>query len=157
MRRSRRSIGVIAFAAAGCAYNADQAPSLTVRDVFVVPGAGLSPGALYATITNAGAVDTLLGIEIAGATVTLHESLSEGAGLTTMREVERAVVLPRAALTLAPGGMHGMVTGLDSTLARGDSLTITLHFARTGRAGANAVVIDYASLDSAIAAAAARR
>jgi copper(I)-binding protein len=70
-----------------------------------------------------------------------------------MRDVALAVVPQRAALRLRPGGLHGMITGLDSTLVKGDSLTITLRFARTGRATAGAVVVDYASLDSAIAAA----
>ena len=51
----RRTALVVAACAIGVTACARPGGGLAVRRVFVVPGAGLAPGALYATIDNPGA------------------------------------------------------------------------------------------------------
>lgn len=115
---------------------------VAVSGVFVVPGAGLAPGAVYATIGNARDVgDTLVAVEMAdGSPVMLHSS--------AMQSVQRIFVPPHGEIRLKPGGVHGMAAHV--TGARGDSTRVTFFFSGAGQITARATVIDYAQVDSAV-------
>lgn len=145
-RAAARVVLVVAALVAACAGTNG---GVAVRSVFVVPGAGLAPGVLYATIDNAGAAaDTLTGIEMEdGSSVMLHDNLTDAVGRTTMQPLQRLVVPPQGRLLLRPGGVHGMV-GRGAT--RPDSVRVTFWFSRGGEIAARAMVIDYAQVDSAV-------
>ena len=115
---------------------------VTVSRVFVVPGAGLAPGAVYAAIDNGGRVaDTLIGVELEdGSAVMLHDA--------SMHLMQRVAVPARGTLWLKPGGLHGMAAHVSG--ARGDTARVTFHFTASGQIAAHAMVIDYAQVDSAV-------
>ena len=116
-------------------------------------------GAIYLVARNAGvATDTLraIGAESAGI-ATLHESVHDHAtNAASMRAVAAAEVPARGLLQLAPGGYHGMVA-VQRALKRGDTVPLTLTFARAGTITVNAAVIAYADVDTATAPATTSR
>ena len=136
-------MAVVALLAA-CGKDAPQLPeTLTVSRVFVVLPAGESPAALYATFTNPTiAVDTLRSVELANASVMLHGPMPD------MASLEALPVASGSTERLAPGGRHGMITGLGPH-ARGDSLSVRFHFAVAGTIAVKARVIAYADVDTA--------
>ena len=119
-------------------------PGVVVTRGYVVLPAGESPAALYATITNGTAVaDTLTGVDATLATtVVLHGSMPSMAMLAELPVAAGAIE------RLAPGGRHGMITGLPA-LVRGDSMTLTFRFAHAGPRVMWAHVIAYADVDTA--------
>jgi hypothetical protein len=140
----RRAVLVVAACVACVVACANTDAGVAVRGVFVVPGAGLAPGAVYATIDNRGAVaDTLIGVEMEdGSAVMLHD--------TNMRSVQRLAVPANGQLRLKPGGIHGMIEHSPVRAARGNSVRVTFFFAVGGQVPARATVIDYAQVDSAV-------
>ena len=92
-----------------------------------------SEAAGYFTIVNHGSrADTLLAIRsplAAGAMV--HGQQPDG-GMVRMEHIAAPVVPPRDSLVLAPGGMHLMLMTLDHLPRAGDSIAVTLTFARAG-------------------------
>jgi copper(I)-binding protein len=95
--------------------------------------AGQSAGGGYLAIRNTGsAPDRLLGGTAAGAaSVELHEMRMDG-DVMRMREI-KALELPAGKLvTLAPGGLHLMLTGLKAPLKIGDKLPVKLRFEKAG-------------------------
>ena len=95
--------------------------------------AGQSAGGGYLAIRNTGSVpDRLLGASAPGrATVELHEMRMDG-DVMRMREI-KALELPAGKLvTLAPGGLHLMLTGLTAPLKIGDKLPVKLRFEKAG-------------------------
>ncbi len=95
--------------------------------------AGQSVGGGYLAIRNTGSVaDRLLGATTAGAaTVELHEMRMDG-DVMRMREI-KALELPAGkVITLAPGGLHLMLTGLTVPLKLGDKLPVRLRFEKAG-------------------------
>lgn len=118
-------------------------------------------GAAYMQITNGGDTDDAL-IAAAvdpsvAAMVEIHETVTmesdttvgemedEGTGgMMTMQPVERIVVPPGGTISLQPGGYHLMFLGLESPLAAGDSVDITLIFEEAGEKTVTAEVRDTA-------------
>jgi copper(I)-binding protein len=94
---------------------------------------GQSAAAVYLTIVNKGAgSDRLVKVTAAGADATLHSSSSAG-GVARMRPLEDGLeVAPRSTVALKPGGTHIMLTGLKQPLRSGQSIDLTLGFARSG-------------------------
>jgi periplasmic copper chaperone A len=96
--------------------------------------AGAQVASGYLTITNNGtAPDRLLGgSSETAANIDVHEMASNG-GVMTMRAVDGGVALaPGATVTLAPGGLHLMLTDIKKPLKQGDRLAITLKFEKAG-------------------------
>ncbi len=148
-REMTRSFVIAAASAALCAVVAcgrDAPPvpaSLTVSRAFVVRPAGESPAALYATFTNSTtAADTLHAVELASTRIMLHGPMPD------MAMLDAIPVAAGATERLAPGGRHGMITGLGPH-ARGDALTVIFRFAHGGAITATARVIAYADVDTA--------
>jgi len=95
--------------------------------------AGQSAGGGYFSVHNtAGTPDRLLGgSSPAAAAVEVHEMRMEG-DVMRMREI-KALDLPAGkVVTLAPGGLHLMLTGLKAPLKVGDRVPVKLRFEKAG-------------------------
>jgi periplasmic copper chaperone A len=94
---------------------------------------GISVGALYFSITNAGSkADRLLSVSTPVASrVELHESRNMR-GVVEMREVTSVECPPGATVRATPGGLHAMLLGLAEPLAAGTELSVSLQFRDAG-------------------------
>ncbi len=126
----------LAIALAGCSAEPD-APAIEVSDAWARATApGQSSGAIYATIVNRGAADTLTGVASDDGMAMLHASETQG-GVSRMRMVEAMPINAGSESTaqtvaLAPGGTHVMLSGLSKPLIAGEKLGLTLRFAKSG-------------------------
>ena len=101
-------------------------------------------GAAYFTVANRGAAaDTLTGAEVAGAMIAMMHEQAEEAGQDVMRHVERIPVPAGDTVSFRPGGLHLMIEGFERPPVAGDTLTITMHFARAGAVVVRAPVLAY--------------
>jgi copper(I)-binding protein len=113
--------------------------SLWVKQTSARMMPAMSMGAVYFTVENRGGTpDRLLAVASAAAEASLHETLVED-GVSKMRERPQGFVVPaRGALTLAPGGPHIMLMGLQSPAPSGtgpaaaDVLELVLTFEQAG-------------------------
>jgi copper(I)-binding protein len=94
---------------------------------------GISVGAVYFSITNAGSTaDRLLSVSTPrAAKVELHESRTEH-GVVEMRAVTSVECPPGKTVRAAPGGLHVMLLGLAAPLAAGTELNVSLQFRDAG-------------------------
>jgi copper(I)-binding protein len=94
---------------------------------------GVSVGAVYFSITNAGSkADRLLSVSTPVASkVELHESRNMR-GVVEMREVTSVECPPGATVRATPGGLHVMLLGLAAPLAAGTELSVSLQFRDAG-------------------------
>ncbi|MBB4197685.1 hypothetical protein GGD83_001477 [Rhodoblastus sphagnicola] len=100
---------------------------------------GASVGVGYMTIDNeTGATDTFTGAASDRADrAEIHESREQD-GVMTMRAVPKGVEIKAGKrLELKPGGYHVMLIGLKSALLPGETVHVTLHFAKAGDVGAD--------------------
>lgn len=139
------------IAATACADGGD--PKVDVTQVYVVPGVGVAPTAIYATMRNTRAIDDSLVAVLPDSAegVMLHMTHTDEAGRVMMHTIEGVGIPGRATVRLAPGGLHAMVTRLNTTVVRGDSLSVTFQFARAGLVTVKGAVIDHADVDSVTA------
>jgi copper(I)-binding protein len=90
---------------------------------------GHDDGVVYMTLRSP-AGDSLMGAETGQAQMAmLHQSTSAG-GMAGMTDVDSVPLPMGKAVTLAPNGLHIMLMGLKHRLKAGDTLHLTLHFAR---------------------------
>ena len=96
--------------------------------------------ACYLTLT-APAADTLVSVASpASALAQIHEMRMES-NMMMMRELEEGLALPAGqAVALAPGGNHIMLMGVTEPLKTGDSVPLTLTFARAAPVEVTATV-----------------
>lgn len=116
---------------------------LVVHTLYALPPFTDSPMPVYLAIRNTGAVpDTLLGATSpATATVLLH-------GSGAMDAADALDVPAGGERVLAPGGTHLMLEPpVAREFARGDSVEVTLRFARAGSVTVWAPVVGYDDLD----------
>ena len=97
------------------------------------PGANV--GAAYVTVENRGAEDdTLVSAESPVAqSVMAHETAEEN-GVATMRPLAEPAIPAGGTLAMEPGGIHLMLMGLTAPLKKGESVPLTLTFAKAGAA-----------------------
>jgi periplasmic copper chaperone A len=120
--------------AAAHAEDIQQGP-LSISHVWARP-AGQSQGssAAYFVIKNAGAAPEKLvsaSSSVAGSTM-LHEMTMDG-GVMKMRMLMGGADIPAGgALEFKPGGSHVMLMGLKQALVEGQSIPLTLTFAKAG-------------------------
>ena len=89
--------------------------------------------AAYLTIENSGDNDDTVQVASipVAASVAIHETKEE-AGIVTMRPVESPAIPAGGTLEMAPGGTHLMLNGLAAPLKAGETVEITLAFAKAG-------------------------
>ena len=100
------------------------------------------PGVFYVEITNNGSTDdALIGIATPAAGMPmLHETVVTD-GVASMPHAMSIPVPAGQTVELAPGGYHGMLMGLTTTLAEGDSFPVTLSFQNAGEVVVNVEVL----------------
>jgi periplasmic copper chaperone A len=118
---------------------ADQA-GIQVDQVWARAAPAGHEGAVYLTITDSGAPDTLTGVTTpVAAEAAVHQSIDDH-GVMKMRPVGLLPIGPGKPVMLAPDGYHIMLSGLKRSLKQGDSFPITLSFAKAGPVTATASV-----------------
>lgn len=140
--------GALALTIAACApSDTTHGTGIRVSRLYYVLPAGTSPGAIYFVMTNATAApDTLTAIESsAGAMVMIHSPMP------AMEAITAIALAPGATERLAPGVRHAMVSAPFPTIKEGDSVRVTLTFARAGPLALRAAAITYADVDTATA------
>ncbi len=96
---------------------------------------GQTAGGGFLTIANSGTADDRLtgGSSPRAAQVQVHDMRMDG-GVMRMRPLEGGLSVPAGGtVALKPGGLHIMLTGLKQPLKRGETVPVTLDFARAGK------------------------
>jgi copper(I)-binding protein len=126
-------------AAVGAASGAVLAHSLTVGSLTITdlwtaaPPPGAPTAAGYLTISNSGGEpDQLVGAASPMAEQAELHKMEVKDGIMTMTPVEAIEIPATGNVTLAPGGLHVMFTTLKGPLKEGDSMPVTLTFAKAG-------------------------
>ncbi len=152
-------VAALALAVAGCrVVPVDQGGSVGWSHGYLVKPAAGSPAVLYLWLANPTAqADSAIGIRMAAAdSARVHRTMAMGNGMEGMAPVTVFPLGPHDTARFAPGQFHVMVFGLDTALARGDSVAVTVTFARAGDVTGWAHVVTYADVDSLILRSAAR-
>lgn len=92
-------------------------------------------GAAFMVLVNppGGAADSLIAADTAvAAKVELHNHVMDG-NVMKMRKVDAIEIKPGATVTLEPMGYHVMLLGLKGPLKEGESIPLTLTFAKAGK------------------------
>ena len=107
---------------------------IALDNAWARPGSQQGKSAAYLRISNGTAsTDTLLSFSSnAAKSVELHESITHDDGTTGMQPAGGQVIASGEKLRLQPGGLHLMLISLNRDLAVGDSLQLSLEFARAG-------------------------
>ena len=100
-------------------------------------------GGVFLTIAGGPEADTLVAARYDGAArVEVHETYEAEGGMRGMREVEAGIPVPAGGdVELAPGGYHIMLIALDGATTEGDTLDLTLDFARAGAVPVRVAVV----------------
>jgi copper(I)-binding protein len=132
---------LLLLALAACAA---EGPSIQVRDAYSYESVLGNVGVAYLTIENRGnRPDTLVDVEVSGALVAMvHEQVAQG-DLMEMRHVGPLPIPAHSTVVLKPGGLHVMMEGLDQAPVAGDTLTVTVRFARGHEVVVLAPVLPY--------------
>jgi periplasmic copper chaperone A len=122
---------------------AEQKAAIDVTGAWTRATPGRSPNAaVYMRIINAGAADTLNGVETENAQRAVVHTTTMTGGTAQMSHVT-TLPIPRAAtVTMAPGGSHVMLEGLKAPLRQGESFIVTLVFAKAGKISTTVKVMD---------------
>ena len=116
---------------------------LTITQVFSRATVARS-GAAYLVVTNdGGEPDRLIAADApVAAKVELH-NMTVVDDVMQMAEVEGGIEIPaQGAVTLAPGGLHVMMMGLNGALASGSSFPLTLTFEHAGQITIEVPILD---------------
>lgn len=120
--------GALTLAAAP-AFADDGAEIMAMDPYAYATSASAIAGGAYISLMNRGDADRLVGAtgDVAKR-VEVHQTETED-GVMKMRPVEGGLELPaEAELTMAPGGYHVMLMGLQEPLSEGESFPVTLEF-----------------------------
>lgn len=117
-----------------------QTNQIEVQHAWSRPAMAGHTGVVYLTITDHGTPDRLVGASSpAAGKAELHETTNDN-GVMKMRPVKSLPVEPGKSLTLKPGSYHIMLMDLKHELKAGDSVPVTLDFAKAGQVNAAAMV-----------------
>jgi periplasmic copper chaperone A len=105
--------------------------------------AGATAGVAYMTIENgSNAEDRLTGASSNVAAATEIHEMKTADGIMKMRAVTGGLAVPaHGSVALAPGGYHVMLIGLKKPLKAGETLVLTLDFAKAGKIQVSAPVM----------------
>lgn len=140
MKYFLKSIFVLTLVALLSACNSKQmnekretANKIIIQDSWVRAANEGANSAAYLTVFNGTATaDTLLGVNTKIAKMAgIHQTYRDN-GMAGMKEAGAIIIQPDSSFVLKPGGYHIMLMNLTKTLAKGDSIQITLNFAVTG-------------------------
>lgn len=134
--------GVLGLTGPHSALAADAAKrgDLTIGKAWVRASVGAATGA-FLEIRNDGEADRLVSVSSPAAPdVRIHVTVKDG-DVMKMRDVDGIDVPAHGAVALQPGGYHIMVMGLPKPLKEGDTLPLTLHFAKAGTVDVVAEVV----------------
>ncbi len=128
---TRRAVALAALLSAGCGKPAPPAASATLGDLKIDNGFAYEPitdasGAAYFRIHNSGSVaDTVL---------EASSPAAKGASFhgSSMSHMEGLEIPAGGEVELKPGATHLMLTDFSPAPKAGDSLSVTLRFARAG-------------------------
>lgn len=107
---------------------------ISIVDAWAAPTpSGVDIAAGYLSITNGTAADdVLVGVSTPRATRSdIHEMSGEN-GVMRMRAVPRLTIPAGQTVTLGPGGLHLMFTGLDHPFTAGENIPLRLSFEHAG-------------------------
>ena len=116
------------------ACSAQPPAAIAVSDAWTRETApGQDAAAVYLTIANRGeGGDVLEAVESPHGIASLHSSSSAG-GVARMRPLAALAIAGGATVRLEPGATHIMLAGLTDRPGAGQSISLTLDFAKSGR------------------------
>jgi protein SCO1/2 len=128
-------------------------PQIGVDRAYVTAAIPPAPAALYVEIRNTGTFgDTLLGISAEGYdSVSVHQSIIDTKQRVEMRPTPRLTIGAGAVVQFAPGGIHAMFPAGTKPLLRGETVRLSLRFARSGTITRDAMVITQSDVEMATA------
>lgn len=99
-----------------------------------VSGASATSGAIFLTIENpGGSEDRLIAVSTpAAARAELHTHMQDANGVMAMTRIDSVTIPAKAMHALERGGDHVMLLGLTKPLAQGETIPLTLTFAKGG-------------------------
>jgi protein SCO1/2 len=122
-------------------------PGITALDAFAPAPRDSTSMAVYVTLQNGGASpDTLLSISSRIALRGAVHGWVQEEGMTRMMRLSSLEVPPGGTVRLEPGGLHGMLEGLQQLPNAGSNLAVVLHFARAGPVPVPVRVVTYEDL-----------
>lgn len=126
--------------AAAMAQTGAQTGGVEITDAWArATPAGAETGAAYLTLLSPSG-DRLTEITSPVADkIRLHQMTNDG-GIMRMRDVAALELPPGKPVTLKPGGLHIMMTGLKQPLRPGQSVKLTLRFEKSGAREVRAAV-----------------
>lgn len=131
-------IAILTFVAISCSSQqkktAQKTPNkITVSDAWVRPAGKGTNSAVYLTINNRTAsADTLISVKTGAANMASVHKTTRKNGMTGMHHTKSIVIEAHSKLVLEPGGYHIMLMGLNQKLQKGDTLKLSLTFAKAG-------------------------
>ncbi len=137
---------LLALLLAGCAQS-QRPPIARIGEIALLaayahPSAG-DAGAVYLKLRNEGATaDTLTAVASPDSASSMLMSTSAG----HMQSMPALVVNGGETVTMIPGGVHVMFSGLKREFAIGDTMRVTLHFARAGALDVKALVLPFGDI-----------
>lgn len=102
------------------------------------------PGAAYLTIESA-TEDRLLGVTTPVAGQVMIHAVEKDGDINRMKHIETLELPAGERVTLAPGGMHLMLMGLQDKLSEGTTFPMTLNFENAGEITAEVSVLRIAA------------
>lgn len=102
------------------------------------------PGAAYLTIESA-AEDRLLGVTTPVAGHVMIHAVEKDGDVSRMKHIETLELPAGQRVTLAPGGMHLMLMGLQDKLSEGTAFPMTLSFETAGEVTVEVSVLGIAA------------
>jgi hypothetical protein len=113
-----------------------RASDIVVIDAFARASATprASSGVVYLSISNNGSdEDRIVSVSTPlASSAMLHQTVDEN-GVMKMNHVDNLAVPAGSSLKLAPGGTHIMLMGLKEPLKEGESMPLTVTFAKAGK------------------------
>jgi copper(I)-binding protein len=109
-------------------------PQISLEDAWArpVPAAGGNDAVFFRLVNTGNEADQLLGGESPVAeSVEIHKTTMEE-GVMRMEHIPGLELPAKGEVLLEPGGYHVMLIGVNSSLALGDTLPITLRFEKSG-------------------------
>jgi len=129
-RTALRLVAVACLAFAGTSRASD-APVVTDAWARATPP-GTAVGAAYMAIQGGKQADRLVDVRSDRAAMVHLHSVEEQGGVSKMRAIDAVEIPAGQRVSFAPKSTHVMLMGLDGPLVAGQTLVVTLRFAKAG-------------------------